>query len=331
MDYQNLEAFAERSRRADEQTALVGGMPHAIERAVLYLVVAMLVVTLAVLYAGRVQTVVETRGTIVPQGNAVPLQAGQSGVVTEVLASPGDHLEAGKAVLRIDASRQPAGQLQVDIGKARLQLAELGVALRTLENDARVETSTDRAQYDDAIANLLREYDTAIVKVREIEAKIAQAGRQVSSGGGKAGLVTLTMPVTGTIAEITVRKAGEVVTAGTAVATIVPDGVPLMVETRATNKDIGSVRPGVTARIKVDAYPFQQFGTARAQVTKVLPSAGTDGSFVVQLELLDQALTVAGSQHRLFPGLTVQADLVTGRQRLIDVLLNGRGGGASAK
>src|SRR5215471_3426393 len=104
MDYQNLEAFAERSRRADEQTALIAGMPHALERGVIYLVIAVLGITLGVLFFGRVQTVVETKGTIVPRGNMVTLQAGQSGVVTAVSASLGDYLQAGTVVLRVDAS-----------------------------------------------------------------------------------------------------------------------------------------------------------------------------------------------------------------------------------
>src|SRR5262245_24731788 len=174
MDYQNLEAFAERSRRADEQTALIAGVPHRLERAVIYLVIAALLVTLAILYFGRVQTVVETRGTIAP------------------------------------------------------------------------------------------------------------------------------------------------------------GGASLTVETSVANKDIGFVRPGVIARIKVDAFPYQEYGTARARVTKVLPAAGTS-AFVVQLDLLDQVLIAEGREHRLFPGLTVQADLVTGRQRLLDVLLHGRGAGAAAE
>jgi HlyD family secretion protein len=485
--YEDLEAFAERSRRADEQTALIAGLPHAIERAVIYLVIAMLVVTLAVLYFGRVQTVVETKGTILPKGNVVTLQAGQSGVVTEVSASLGDYLEAGTVVLRVDASdaglalaqtklaretdeeqlrtlrasrdwlervrarpdrpigaaangalasstydvlnrledariqleaaegkqalvperrkklegqvtvaearvallqqsltdskqaltaeedaftrkrqelanvrkladnkllsvvelndaeerfragetelntaRQRVGQLQVDLGTARLDLADLGTTLRTLENDSRLEASTARARYDQALAGVQHEYDTTVVKVRELESKVGQASRQVSIGEGKVGLAAVTMPVSGTIAELKVHNAGEIITAGSQVATIVPSGVPLIVETSATNKDVGFVRPGVTARVKVDAFPFQEFGTARARVAKVLPAVGTNSSFVVQLELLDQALMVDGVEHRLFPGLTVQADLVTGRQRLLDLLLHGRDEGAGA-
>jgi multidrug resistance efflux pump len=485
--YEELEAFAERSRRADEQTALVAGLPHALERAVIYLVIAALAITLAILYFGRVQTVVETKGTIQPQGNVVTLQAGQSGVVTGVSAALGDYLQAGAIVLRVDASdaglalaqaklareadeeqlrmlrasrdwlarvrerpdqhlstpgtgalttstydvlnrledariqldaaeakqalvperrqklqgqmtvaearqalleqsltdskqalaaeedafgrkreelanvrkladnkllsvvelnaaeerfragetalntaRQRVGQAQVDIGTVRLEIADLGTSLRTLENDSRVEASTARARYDQALAGLLHEHDTTVAKVRELESKVAQSSRQVSIGEGKVGLAAVTMPVSGTIAELKVRNVGEIVSAGSQIATIVPSGVPLMVEASATNEDIGFVRPGVEARIKVDAFPFQQFGTARARVSKVLPGVGTNSSFVVHLDLFDQALRVDGAEHRLFPGLTVQADLVTGRERLIDVLLHGRSRGAPA-
>jgi HlyD family secretion protein len=484
--YDDLDAFAERSRRSDEQTAIIAGLPQAFARAIIYLVIAVLAITLAVLYFGRVQTVVETKGSILPKGNVVTLQAGQSGVVTEVSASLGDFVKAGAVVLRVDASdaglalaqtrltrqadeeqlrtlrasrewlervrahpdrpigaaaggalasstydvlnrledariqleaaegkqalvperrkklegqvaiaearvallqqsladgrqalaaeedgfarkrdelanvrkladnkllsvvelnsaeerfragetalnnaRQHVGQLQVDISTARLELAELGTTLRTLDNDAHLEASTAHARYDQALAGLQHEYDTTLVKMRELESKVAQGDRQVSISEGKVGLTAVTMPVSGTIAELKVRNVGEIVTAGSQVATIVPSGVPLIVEASATNKDVGFVRPGVTARIKVDAFPFQEYGTARARVTKVLPGVGTNTSFVVQLDLLDQALTVDGTEHRLFPGLAVQADLVTGRQRLLDVLLHGRDEGAA--
>jgi pyruvate/2-oxoglutarate dehydrogenase complex dihydrolipoamide acyltransferase (E2) component len=130
------------------------------------------------------------------------------------------------------------------------------------------------------------------------------------------------IPVDGTIAELKVKNAGEIVAPGAPIATIVPANVPLIVEASATNKDVGFVRPGVEARVKVDAFPFQEFGTARARVTKVLPAVGSTSSFTVVLELVDQKLTSASGDHHLFPGLSVQADLITGRQRLIQLLLS---------
>jgi multidrug resistance efflux pump len=248
--FADLEAFAERSRRADEQTAIIAGMPATIARAVIYLVAAAVVITLAILFFGRVQTVVETTGTILPRGNIYAVRAGQGGVVREVVAALGDSLPAGAVVVRLDPP---------DTGQATPE--------------------------------------------------------------GHLTPASVTMPVAGTITELLVKHVGDVVAGGAAIATVVPADAPLFVEATVTNKDVGFLRPGVEARIKVDAFPFQQFGTARARVTRVLPAAGSNGSFVVQLELLDERLTVGDTHYNLFSGLAVQVDLITGRRRMLEVLM----------
>jgi hemolysin D len=248
--FADLDAFAERSRRADEQTALITGMPALIARAVIYLVAVAVVITLALLFFGRVQTVVETTGTIRPRGNVHSVHARQGGAVLEVAAALGDRLPAGAVLMRLESS---------DPGLAPAE--------------------------------------------------------------GHSNLVTVTMPVAGTITELKVTRVGDIVPAGAAIATVIPADAQLFVEATVTNKDVGFLRPGVEARIKVDAFPFQQFGTARARVIKVLPAAGDNASFVVQLEMLDQKLRVNGTEYSLFSGLAVHADLITGRRRMLEVLM----------
>ena len=475
--FADLDTFAERSRRADEQTAIIAGMPAQIARAVIYLVASAVVITLAILFFGRVQTVVETTGTILPRGNVYSVQAGQGGVVLEVLAALGDRLPAGAVLMRIDSSdtglalaqarndraadeeqlkvlrsslerisrvlaspsrpaaeaggavsasayaalknlepariqldaaeeaarllpekrtqlereaelttarialldrthsankkalageetalvrkqeerdavrrlaeskllsgvelsaseeryraaemallqfRERVDQLEVDGSTARLKLTELQTSLRTLDNDARTAVRNARVQYDQALAGLVQERENLQIQARALESKIAQAGRQVTVSEGRLNMATVTMPVAGTIAELKVKNAGEVVATGVAIATVIPADAQLFVEVKVTNRDVGFLRPGVEARIKVDAFPFQQFGTARARVIRVLPATGRDASFVVQLELLDQKLTVNGTEYNLFSGLAVHADLVTGRRRMLEVLM----------
>jgi hemolysin D len=477
--FADLETFAERSRRADEQTAIIAGMPAQIARAVIYLVVSAVVITLAILFFGRVQTVVETTGTILPRGNVYSVQAGQGGVVLEVVATPGDRLPAGAILMRIDSSetglalaqarndraadeeqlrvlrsslerigrvlagpsrstaeagsigavsasayaalknlepariqldaaeeatrllpekraqlereaelttariallerthsankkalageetalvrkqeerdavrrladakllsgvelnaaeeryraaemallqfRERVDQLEVDGSTARLKLTELQTSLRTLDNDSRTAVRNARLQYDQALAGLVQERESAQIQARALESKIAQASRQVTVSEGRLNQATVTMPVAGTIAELKVKNAGEIVAAGAAIATVVPADAQLFVEAKVTNRDVGFLQPGVEARIKVDAFPFQQFGTARARVSKVLPAVGSNTSFIVQLEMLDQKLIVNGAEYNLFPGLTVHADLITGRRRMLEVLM----------
>jgi HlyD family secretion protein len=484
--FDDLATFAERNRRADEQAELIAGMPALLERGVIYLIVAALVITLAILYLGKVHAVVETKGKILPEGNVVSLQSGQGGVVLEVYAHTGDHLAAGAPVVEVDASeaglslaqvrskkaldehqlqvlkstlvrldrviadprvlasdrqsteaissstyqllngletaglqldvatrdesllpdrkqqsqqeydltkqrltmlqrnrgdyaqafqaeqqaqvrkkdqllnvrkladakllsvvelnaeeeRVRAGdlslmsmqervdQMDIDISNAQLRLSELQTKLQTLENDSRATVRNARAQYDQAGANLRQERDNVQIQARTLESEIEHAGQQLTIGASRLELAIVRMPVAGTIAELKVRNAGEIVGAGSAIATVVPSGVPLMVEVNASDKDVAFVRPGIDARIKVEAFPFQQFGTARARVVKVLPAVGGNSTFIVQLHLMDEKLTANGEEFYLFPGLSVQADLITGSQRLLDVLLQGEKPGA---
>jgi hypothetical protein len=135
------------------------------------------------------------------------------------------------------------------------------------------------------------------------------------------------MPVSGLVAEMKVSAAGELLTAGQMVATVVPDGVPLLVEAAVSNSDVGFVRAGVDGRIKVDAYPFQQFGTLPARVRTVLPGLGRDNNFTIRLDLMQTKIVSRDGDLPLFPGLAVEAELLTVRQRLITLVLQSAGRG----
>ena len=87
------------------------------------------------------------------------------------------------------------------------------------------------------------------------------------------------------------------------------------------NSDVGFVRAGVEGRIKVDAYPFQQFGTLPARVRTVLPGFGRDNNFTVRLDLLQSTIARKDGDLPLFPGLAVEVELFTARQRLINLVL----------
>jgi HlyD family secretion protein len=220
--------------------------------------------------------------------------------------------------------QQRVDQMDVDISNTQLKLSELLTKLQTLDNETQNNLRAARTQYDQALANLKQERESVQIMARGLEAEIEHSKEQIALGESRLELATIRMPVTGTIADLKLHNAGELVAAGASVATIVPNDVELMVEANAPDKDIGFVRPGIDARIKVDAFPFQQFGTVRAKVVKVLPAFGGNSSFIVQLDLLDNKLTANGSDFYLFPGLSVQADLITREQRLLEVLLKGQ-------
>lgn len=97
---------------------------------------------------------------------------------------------------------------------------------------------------------------------------------------------------------------------------------PLLVKIAVLNKDIGFIRAGMPGRIKVDAYPSQQFGTVPARVQQIVPNFNKDDNFTVTLELLQNFIKADQHEIQLFPGLTVQAEVQTKNQHLFELLFS---------
>ena len=96
---------------------------------------------------------------------------------------------------------------------------------------------------------------------------------------------------------------------------------PLVVKASVPNKDIGFIKVGMAARIKVDAYPFGQFGSVPARVQQIVP-VGNEDNFTMTLKLLQDSIKADEDEIQLFPGLTVQAEVQTRNQSLLELLFS---------
>lgn len=141
----------------------------------------------------------------------------------------------------------------------------------------------------------------------------------------------LRAPVAGTIQSVDVTTLGGVVSPTQVLARIVPDDMPLVIEVNLANSDIGFVKIGQPAEIKVDAYPFMQYGALTGMVTQISPdsdevsvnnniSASTlasSHSFYRIRIAADKYKSGMNSRIIIKPGMTVQADIKTGKRTLI--------------
>lgn len=221
-------------------------------------------------------------------------------------------------------ARRRYEQLAIDISNQKIKLQELEG--RLIGEPASREAAARQAHnlMRQTLALLRERRANLDIQAREIEASLAGTEARLGIAESQASLESVTTPVAGVVAEAKITSTGEVVEVGALVATIVPDGVPLVVEAEVPNRDVAFVKQGIEGRVKVDAYPFHEFGTLPARVLTVLPGLGTDNSFTVRLELLETTIGTRGERLPLFPGLAVQADLLTGRRRLLDLLLESR-------
>jgi len=91
-------------------------------------------------------------------------------------------------------------------------------------------------------------------------------------------------PVAGTLAEVATLAAGQVLQAGDAVATIIPDGGLRIVAAFLPAEALGRVRAGQPARLRLDGFPPTQFGSIGAVVSTAAREL-RDGRVRVELAL----------------------------------------------
>lgn len=129
---------------------------------------------------------------------------------------------------------------------------------------------------------------------------------------------TLNAPADGRVVMTFVRK-GEHVSAGQRIL-MFHDPKEIWVEANVKETDIGYLKPGMKADIKVDAYPGQVFkaevfriGQAATNRFALLPDPNPSGNFTKITQRLPLRLKLAENDPRLRPGMMVEVIIETGK------------------
>ncbi len=107
-------------------------------------------------------------------------------------------------------------------------------------------------------------------------------------------------PIRGRVGDVVPLPVGAHVAEGQRLATIVPDGGLTVVADFSPQAAMGRIRPGQPARLRLDAFPWAQFGTVTATVTSVAGEI-RDGVARVQMRLDRAEVPGIPLQHGL-PG-----------------------------
>jgi len=159
----------------------------------------------------------------------------------------------------------------------------------------------------------------------ELQRQIAVLEEELTKASDRNAKRILYAPVAGRVQELAVYTVGGVVTEAQQLMLVVPDEEQLEVEVFLENKDIGFVREGMSAEVKIHTFPFTKYGIVDAHVTNVSDDATVDEQkgliFRAQLQMDKNALWVEGKKVRLQPGMAVTAEVRTGKRRIIEFFL----------
>lgn len=139
-------------------------------------------------------------------------------------------------------------------------------------------------------------------------------------------LLKLVAPVDGTVQQLQVHTIGGIVPAAQPLMVIVPREHQLEVDAMVLNKDIGFVKEGQTAAVKVDAFQYTKYGLIPARVIHISRDAIKDEKrgllYSVKVALDKDFILIDGRSRNLSAGMSVNVDIKTGERRVIEYVLS---------
>ncbi len=175
-------------------------------------------------------------------------------------------------------------------------------------------------------AMLLEFQQSKRAELSALETKAISLAQEVAKAGQKAGLQRLVAPIDGVVQQLAVHTVGGVVTPAQQLLMVVPQDHSVEVEAQVENKDVGFVKEGQPAEIKVETFQFTLYGTIPGSVLTVSDDAVSIEKvglvYPTRVSLDRSTMQVEGKQVNLSPGMAVTVEIKTGQRRIVEYLLS---------
>ena len=182
-------------------------------------------------------------------------------------------------------------------------------------------------QVQERINRFRQDASSELMRVRS---ELAQLDEQMVVKQDVLQRTTLYSPVRGYVKHIKIGTIGGVVAGGATIMEIVPVGQKVLIEARIKPSDIGFVRVGSSAEVKLLAYDYYTYGGLKGVVEYISPDAlGEDGKTGPQdtsyyralIRSEASTLKAKGTPLQVIPGMTATVEIRTGERSVLQFLL----------
>ncbi len=313
----------------------------------------------------KIDEVVLAPGELQPLGAERPVKAPFAGVIKDIMVKEGQKVTEGDTLLKFDAdvSRKRKETLETQIKLERKRFEEESRAVKARKRGV-VERlkglnrslQTESSIYDNILplAEIGAMQQTEVLrqrnKVEQLESEVNQAGADLEEVEAQLNKLEqeslreisdlerqlveiedtitkekLSAPVSGIVYGMVPSSSGYAASAGETLVKVVPGG-EIEAKIYITNKDVGFMKPGMKAQIRVDAFPYTQFGS----ITGSLKSLGTlplepdqqnpMPRFPAYVRIDKEYLEKDGNKYDIRAGQSVQVNLILRDKRVISLL-----------
>lgn len=217
----------------------------------------------------------------------------------------------------------------LDVMKAQSNALDVDMKLVSTMGDARKLTE-QRAEIEAERQSFLdkwrSDHNQQLVQARQ---DLAEASETLNKAQKMKDFTQMRAPVDGVVLEIADRSEGSVMREAETLVTMVPDGADLYVEGNVASRDVSYLKVGNSVRVKLEAYPFQKYGTlsGRLEVLSAdsVPLKEGDQTQLIyraHVRLTDPPHDIALRGFRIRPGLVASAEIKTGKRSIASYVMN---------
>ncbi len=221
-------------------------------------------------------------------------------------------------------------QTQGDLKQATKELDRLQAELKQAQaelNRLQAENNQNQAEAEAIQVQNRQKIQQLEVQKTQVKAQADQTEKLLKRAKTELKQLVFTAPVDGVVLSLNIDNPGEVVQPGQIVAELAPQEAPLVLMAKLPNQEAGFIKTGQEVKIKLDSYPFQEYGIVSGKVVSISPDTKPDQQlgavYQLQIALDRHNVTAADAQKIAFkPGQTATADIIIRRRRIADILLD---------
>ena len=315
--------------------------------------------------SAKIDEVVVATGDLQPIGDSRPIMSPAPGVVSDILVKEGEVVQNGTPLLRFDPDvnekRKTTLEEKIRLETRRFEEQENAFKAREQSLISRIESQKKSYQLErvilaeieplasvgavnriqilqqkNTIQSLSSDISQTQAQFREVQAELvklrqdslrnlADLDRQLLEVRKAIQYEVLRSPIAGIVFDLKPSSPGYAAQANEILLKVVPLGT-LEAKVYLTNRNVGFAKPGQQAQIRVDAFPFTEFGSITGRLKRI----GTESlppdqyrdqpHFPAYVSLDNTYLEKDSVRHRVFSGQTVSVNLIVREKRVITLI-----------
>ncbi len=236
--------------------------------------------------------------------------------------------EGGFARLQYLRQKQEVSNSQAEVTRLRQEEQRLELAIEQAQEKkqntialSKNDVLTKMADNEKRISEINSQLTKIIVennkKIKEIDSQLSEAKLTLK-------YQELLSPVSGTVFDLQAKGSGFVATTSEPILKIVPDD-GLVAKVFITNRDIGFVKEGMEVDVRIDSFPYSEFGDIKGKLVRI----GSDAlppdeiyqfyRFPAEIQIDKQSIAVNNREIALQSGMSVSANIKVRKRTVMSI------------